>query len=161
MQKEVYKLLNLLNIKYIKNENPPLFTYEDSKKYNIKFDAMICKNLFIRNNNKSHYYVISIPLEKRIDLKSLQIELKETRLSFADENILEEKLGIKTGAVSIFNIINLTDKNVFFILDEEILAHKKIGFHPNINTETVVIDPKDIKKIFKYYNAKYKFIKIM
>ena len=103
MQNKVYKLLHLLNIKYIKVEHPPLFTYEDSKKYNIKFDAMICKNLFIRNSNKSHYYVISLPLEKRIDLKYLQVELEETRLSFADENSLEGKLGIKTGAVSIFN----------------------------------------------------------
>lgn len=159
MQNEVYKLLNLLNIKYTKVEHPPLFTCEDNKKYNIKFDAMICKNLFIRNNNKSHYYVISILLEKRIDLKKLQIELEETRLSFADENILEEKLGIRTGAVSIFNIINLTDKNVFFILDEEILSHKKVGFHPNINTETVIFDPKEIKKIFDYYNVKYTFKK--
>ena len=71
MENEVYKLLDKLNIEYTKVEHPPLFTCEDNEKYNIKFDAVVCKNLFIRNSNKSQYYVISLPLEKRIDVKSL------------------------------------------------------------------------------------------
>ena len=43
----------------------------------------------------------------------------------------------------------------------EILTHEKVGFHPNINTETVTFNPKEINKIFDYYNAKYKFMKFM
>jgi len=159
MKNEVYKLLNKLQIQYDKIEHPPLFTCEDNEKYNIKFDAVVCKNLFIRNSNKSQYYVISLPLEKRIDLKSLQMLLGEKRLSFGNENVLEEKLGIKSGAVSIFNIINLKDTDIIFILDEDILKYEKIGFHPNINTATVIFNPKEIHKIFEGYNVKYKFIK--
>ena len=97
MQNEVYKLLGSLNIKYTKIQHPPLFSCEDNEKYNIKFNAMICKNLFIRNSNKSQYYIVILPLEKKINFKSLQNILSETRLSFGDEKILEEKLGIKTG----------------------------------------------------------------
>ena len=65
MQNEVYKLLGSLNIKYTKIQHPPLFSCEDNKKYNIKFNAMICKNLFIRNSNKSQYYIVILPLEKK------------------------------------------------------------------------------------------------
>ncbi len=160
MEKEVYKLLDKLNIEYTKVEHPPLFTCEDNEKYNIKFDAVVCKNLFIRNNNKSQYYVVSLPLEKRVDLKSLQMILGEKRLSFGNENVLEEKLGIKSGAVSIFNIINLKDKDISFILDEDILKYEKVGFHPNINTETVIFNPKELHRIFECYDVKYKFIKM-
>lgn len=160
MEHEVYELLDKLNIEYTKVNHPPLFTCEDNKKYNIKFDAVVCKNLFIRNSNKSQYYLVSLPLEKRVDLKSLQILLGEKRLSFGDENVLEEKLGIKSGAVSIFNIINLKDNDIIFILDEDILKYEKIGFHPNINTATVIFNPKEIHKIFECYGIEYKFIKI-
>lgn len=160
MKNEVYQLLNKLHIQYDKVEHPPLFTCEDNKKYNIKFDAIVCKNLFIRNSNKSHYYLVALPLEKRVDLKLLQMLLGEKRLSFGNENVLEEKLRIKSGAVSIFNIINLKDKDIMFILDEDILKCEKVGFHPNINTETVIFNPKELNKIFEYYNVNYKFIAI-
>ena len=160
MKNEVYQLLNKLHIQYEKIEHPPLFTCEDNEKYKIKFDAIVCKNFFIRNSNKSQYYLVVLPLKKRVDLKFLQMLLGEKRLSFGNENVLEEKLGIKSGAVSIFNIINLKDKDIMFILDEDILKYKKVGFHPNINTETVIFNPQEIHKIFECYNVKYKFIEI-
>lgn len=160
MENEVYRLLDKLNIEYTKVEHPPLFTCEDNEKYNIKFDAIVCKNLFIRNSNKSQYYLVALPLEKRVDLKLLQMLLGEKRLSFGNENVLEEKLGIKSGAVSIFNIINLRDKDIILVLDEDILRYEKVGFHPNINTATVIFNPKEITKILEHYNVEFKFIKI-
>lgn len=158
MESEVYELLDKLGIEYKVVNHPPLFTYEDAKKYNIKLDAVICKSLFIRNKDKSQYYVFALPIEKKIDLKSVQKILKETRLSFGDENALEEKLGVKSGSVSIFNAINMKEKDVTFILDEEILNCERVAFHPNINTITVILDPKEISKILEFYNIKYKFI---
>ena len=86
--------------------------------------------------------------------------LEETRLSFGNQNILQEKLGIKTGAVSIFNIINLKENDIIFVLDDEILKYEKVAFHPNVNTETVMFNPKELNKIFEYYNVNYKFITI-
>ena len=160
MKDEVYKLLNKLHIQYDKIEHPPLFTCKDNEKYNIKFDAIICKNLFIRNSNKSQYYLFTVPIEKRVDLKFLQSLLEETRLSFGDENMLEEKLGVKSGAVSIFNVMNLKDKDIVFILDEAILKYEKVAFHPNVNTETVIFNPKELNKILECYNVNYKFITI-
>lgn len=160
MQNEVYKLLNKLNIEYIVKKHPPLFNCEDTKKYNIEFDAIICKNLFIRNSNKSQYYIFVLPLDKKLNLKSVQLLLEETRLSFGDEKILYEKLAVKTGSVSIFNVINLKKKDIIFVLDENILNYEKVAFHPNINTETVIFHSKEIYKIFEFYNIKYKFVTI-
>jgi len=160
MKNKVYELLNKLNINYTKIEHPPLFTCEDNKKYNIKFNAIICKNLFIKNSNRSQHYLFVLPLEKKLNLKLLQMLLKESRLSLENEDILEEKLGVKTGSVSIFNIINLKEKDIIFILDENILAYEKVGFHPNTNTETIILNPKELHKIFQYFNIKYKFIKM-
>ena len=55
----------------------------------------------------------------------------------------------------------MKEKDVIFILDEDLLKYEKIGFHPNVNTATVIFNPKELQKIFKYYNdVKYKFITI-
>ena len=160
MENEVYKLLDKLNIEYSKVKHPPLFSGKDNEKYNLHFDAVVCKNLFLRNNTKSQYYLVSLPLDKKINLKALQAFLQETRLSFGEESALEEKLGVKSGSVSIFNVMNLKEKDIIFLLDESILKIEKVGFHPNINTETVIFNPTELPKIFEYYNVNYKFVTI-
>ena len=160
MENEVYKLLEQLSIDYTKIEHPPLFSCEDNEKYNIKINALICKILFIHNSNKSQYYIVILPLEKKIDFKYIQNLLSETRLSFGDKKVLEEKLGIKTGSVSIFNIINQKYNDIIYILDKDILKYEKVGFHPNINTQTLIFDSKEIIKILEHYNVTYKFIAI-
>ena len=157
MKNEVYSLLNKLNIEYSKIEHPPLFTCDDFKEYHIKFDGMICKNLFITNSNKSKYYFVILPLNKKMNLKYLQKYLSETRLSFVNDNILEEKLSVKSGSVSIFNIINVKD-DITYILDNDIFKYEKVGFHPNINTETIMFNSDKIIKILEYYRAEYYII---
>ena len=159
MENKVYELLDKLNIEYTKIEHPPIFNCKDTKKYNIEFNSLVCKNLFI-NSSKRKYYFVVLPIEKKMDLKHLQILLGETRLSFSDEKILEDKLGVKSGSVSIFNVINLKDKDVVFLLDEDLLKCEKVAFHPNTNTVTVLFDPKGLNKILGCYTVKYKYIKI-
>lgn len=83
-------------------------------------------------------------------------QLQETRLSFGNEEILFEKFKIKSGSVSILNIIEVEKTDVKFIIDETLLKFKKVCFHPNINTETVVFYSKDIEKIMNNYNNSYK-----
>lgn len=160
MEHEVYKLLDNLGIKYTKINHPPLFTYEDSKKYNINIDAIVCKSLFIKNKNKSQYYIVLLPLDKKADLKQIQMELEETRLSFGDETTLQQKTGIKSGAVSIFNCINMKDKDIIYIIDETLLQYEKVAFHPNVNTETIIFSSKEMYKILEYYDIRYRFIKM-
>ena len=160
MEQKIYDLFKQLNIDYEKIEHPALFTCEDCEKYKIEFNGVDCKNLFLRNRNKSKYYLVSLPLEKRADLKVLQERLEESKLSFGNEEVLLEKLNITSGSVSLLNIIGVEKTDVTFIIDEEILKSEKVGFHPNVNTATVLFSPSDIVKIMEHYNAEYKFIEI-
>ena len=157
MEEKVYKVFHELGIPYEKIEHPELYTCDDNKKYNIKFDGTICKNLFVKNNNKSRFYLIVLPIEKRIDLKKIQQDLKETRLSFGNKEELEEKLKTKKGAVSILNIINVEVTDVIFIIDNDLFNQNKVCFHPNINTATLLFSPGYIERILNKYNVKYYF----
>lgn len=160
MEEKVFNVLNELKIEYEKIEHPALYTMEDCEKYNIKMDGVECKNLFLRNKDKSKYYLISLPLEKRADLKAIQEKLGETRLSFGSDDILFEKLGIKSGSVSLLNIIEVEKTDVKFIIDKCVLDANKVGFHPNVNTATVLFKPQCIDTIMKKYDADYEFMEI-
>jgi Ala-tRNA(Pro) deacylase len=82
---------------------------------------------------------------KRLNLEVLENSLKE-KLKFANEDDLKNILGLTTGSVSPFGLINDQEHKVNIIIDKEILDIDKVAFHPNINTETLEISVKDFQK---------------
>jgi len=66
--------------------------------------------------------------------------------------LLKEEI-LKFGKEYLYDDIN-------FVLDEDILKYEKVGFHPNINTATVIFNSKELHRIFECYDIKYKYMKI-
>ncbi|MDR2267796.1 MAG: hypothetical protein LBE09_09555 [Christensenellaceae bacterium] len=156
----VYSFLNQLEIPYEIVDHPPLFTEADNVKHRMNINAIIFKNLFLRNSDKSKYYLLSLPLVKRADLIKLRSILNESRLSFGDENALMEKLKIRPGSVSFLNAIDHPNTDVVFLVDNEIFNASRFGIHPNDNTSTVVFSPLAIPKIFECLGVKYSFLEL-
>ena len=160
-RQKVYDVFNLLGIPYEATLHPPIFSAADEVRKDIKIDALICKNLFLRNKDKSRYYLFTLPLDKRADLVALQAALGETRLSFGGADALWEHLHIRPGSVSLLNIIGAADKpSLHFLVDIEVLKVPRIGVHPNDNGATIVFDPKHLTQIFEHYSAEFVFIEI-
>lgn len=145
---KVLDYLNRLDISYEVHEHPPVFTVEEASKYrsNIAFGEN--KNLFLRNKKGDRHYLVTIAAAKNLDLKKLGETLGE-RLGFASEDRLTKYLGLTRGAVSPFGLINDAEKKVTFILDKDLLKNEKLGFHPNVNTQTVIICTKDFEKFLE------------
>jgi Ala-tRNA(Pro) deacylase len=162
MKENSYKLLDQLKIQYTKLTHPPLYTCEDAIKYRVEFAGLDVKNLFIRNANKSQFYMVILPFNKRANLAELQEKLFESKMSFASENSLNEMLKVSSGAVSLLNVANIEEqhKNIIIILDAEIFTHQMVGFHPSDNTETVVFATTEIEKILAHVGIRYRAIKL-
>ncbi|MDR0380440.1 MAG: prolyl-tRNA synthetase associated domain-containing protein [Oscillospiraceae bacterium] len=157
---EVYALFDALGIPYSVVEHPPMFSQSDTEKQRFGVGAVIFKNLFLRNADKSRYYLLSLPLTKRADLVRVREILGESRLSFGGEEALFEKLRIRPGSVSFLNIVGRPDTDVTFLIDEEIHANERFGVHPNDNTATIIFAPREIPKIFGHFGAKYRFVEM-
>ncbi|MEG0875378.1 MAG: YbaK/EbsC family protein [Clostridiales bacterium] len=110
-------------------------------------DEVIPKNLFLRDNKKTHYYLVVIDKNKRLDLKKLRQQLQSPSLTFASNNDLEKYLGLTQGSVSPLGILNDVTLSVEIILDTDIMVNKKIGIHPNENTATIWLNPKDLENL--------------
>jgi len=156
----VYALLDRLGIEYANVYHRPIFTQADSKLRPIQIDAIIFKNLFLRNKDKSRYYLYSLPLTKRADLAAVAKAIGESRLSFGDEYALQEKLNIQHGAVSFLNVIGTESTDVTLLIDSSVFNCDKIGVHPNDNTATVILKPQDIEKILFACSVEYRFLSL-
>ena len=73
-------------------------------------------------------------------------------LRFADEAILQEKLGVGQGCVTPFALVNDKEKEVKFIIDDALLDGKfeTISCHPLANDATTTIKTDDFLKFLKH-----------
>lgn len=148
--KDIYEILQDLQIQYEKYEHPAVYTVEEAAQYDRGIDAGKSKNLFLRNTKGDTHYLVVMESTKRLDLKALAEKLHETKLSFASEERLLKYLGLTPGSVGPFGLISNIDKSVRVIVDQGLLQYPKLAYHPNVNTATLVIATEDMKKFLDW-----------
>ena len=144
-------MLSKHNIKYDIYEHPSLRTVEESKKLRGKIKGVHTKNLFLKNK-KNNFFLFSCQESTIVDLKQLKKVLGLGNISFARDLYLKNMLGVEPGSVTPFGLINDQNNEIKFFLDKKILYHKKVNFHPLVNTSTVSLDTKDFLLFMKKNN---------
>lgn len=150
----IYQVLENLGIEFNKHEHPAVYTVEEAAGYDADPTAAKTKNLFLRNKKGDRFYLVVVGANKRLDLKKLAESLAEGKFSFATPERLKEYLGLTPGSVSPFGLINDQEKTVRVVVDKELLEKETIGFHPNINTATLVTKTKDFEKFLEWTGNK-------
>ncbi|MAE49848.1 aminoacyl-tRNA deacylase [Candidatus Pacearchaeota archaeon] len=135
------------NIQYQSYEHPEVFTVEEAKATKEQIPAQHAKCLFLKSNTGA-FYLVGMKADKRLDINTLQKTLQVKKLRFASAEELLQKLKLTPGSVSIFGLIH--SEKVIFLLDEEVWRSDSVGFHPNINTATLVLDHDNLEK---YYDS--------
>lgn len=146
----IYTYLTDQNIKFEVIEHDAVYSMDELGSCELPHKEYDAKNLFIRDDKKNNYWLITVRGNKRTDLKAFR-KMYETRpLKFCDEAELKEKLGLYPGAVSPFGLLNNDDNDVVFVMDEDFFKDEQlIGCHPNDNTVTVFLDSNDLKNLVK------------
>ncbi len=155
---EVYEVLKKLDISFTRHEHPPVYTVEEAEKHWTSITGAHCKNLFLRNKKGNRHYLVILEASKIADIKSLTKRLGEDRLSFASEERLMIYLGLETGAVSVFGLINDRENHVQVIIDEDLKEAKAVNFHPNVNTATVGISFSDFEKYLAWCGNSIRYL---
>ena len=150
LDKEVrtYDLLDELNISFERVDHEPAMTIEACKDVEKVLGATICKNLFLCNTQKTNFYLLVMPGDKKFQTKVVSKLLGVARLSFAPEEYLLEFLDITPGSVSIMGLMNDKEKRVRLLVDSELLKDEYFACHPCINTSSMKIKTEDIFEKF-------------
>lgn len=119
------------------------------------------KNLFVRDDKKKNYYLITAKGDKKVALKEFSQKNNIRPLSFASEKDLMEVMGLIPGAVTPFGIFNDTARKVQVFIDEAFLEQPGlIGVHPNDNTATVWLHIEDLIRIIKEHGNPVHIVQI-
>lgn len=149
-KEEIYELLKEKNIWFEVTEHEAVWDMEGLANVGLPYPDRDAKNLFVRDDKKRVYYLISVKDDKRVDLNEFRNKYETRRLSFASENDLGNILKLFPGAVSPFGLLNDSELKVKFYLDKEFLdGDGIIGIHPNDNTATVWLKTSDLVDIIK------------
>lgn len=147
----VYDFLDNLGIDYIRTDHEPATTMEVCGDIDAVLNTLICKNLFLCNRQKTAFYLLMMPGDKPFKTKDLSKQINSARLSFADEEHMEEFLDILPGSVSIMGLMNDKDNKVTLLMDNEVIKSDTIGCHPCVNTSSIRLSTDDVLK--KYLPA--------
>ncbi|MDF2613784.1 MAG: YbaK/prolyl-tRNA synthetase associated region [Clostridia bacterium] len=151
--------LDELNIPYETISHPPAFTVTELKSF-CEFNASVCKNLFLYDKRADKHYLVVMLEDKKAHSNTIRKQVKAASLVFGAEEKLYELLGVTPGSVSPLGLIYDKNKELTLLIDEDIPKHERLGFHPNINTSTVIISYNDFKKFINWRGNAYQFISV-
>ena len=143
-----YDFLDELGIEYERTDHEPANNMEACNEIDAILGVIICKNLFLCNRQKTNYYLLMMPGDKKFKTKELSSQINSARLSFADADDMLEYLDIEPGAVSIMGLMNDHGNAVRLLIDEDVFTGEYLGCHPCVCTSSLKMKTADVVEKF-------------
>ena len=145
---KTYDFLDKLGIEYYRTDHEPANNMEACYEIDAVLGVLICKNLFLCNRQKTNFYLLMMPGDKKFKTKELSAQIGSARLSFADPEDMLKYLDIEPGAVSIMGLMNDTDHAVQLLINEDVLQGEELGCHPCVCTSSLNLKTADVIEKF-------------
>ena len=144
----IYDFLDSLGIRYKRTDHEPANNMEACNEIDAVLEVVICKNLFLCNRQKTKFYLLMMPGDKKFKTKELSKQINSSRLSFADADDMLQYLDIEPGAVSIMGLMNDKNHRVQLLIDEDVLKDEYLGCHPCVCTSSLKMRTDDVVETF-------------
>ena len=141
----VLALLKSRGIPFELAEHRAVYNMADLAEIALPHPEADAKNLFVRDDKRRSYYLITVRGEKRVDLKAFRHAHGTRPLSFASDEELAALLALTAGSVTPLGLLNDETRRVALFIDEALLeGDGLIAVHPNDNTATVWLKTADL-----------------
>lgn len=127
------------DVAHVTHDHPAVFRVEEGLELKAALPGAHTKNLFLKDQ-KGRLWLISARQDTVIDLKRAAGVIGAAKLSFGNEAIMWETLGVRPGSVTALGLINDTDRRVTFVLDQRLWDADIVNFHPLTNTATTALN---------------------
>ena len=133
-------------VTHVTHDHPAVFRVEEGRALKAAMPGAHTKNLFLKDH-KGRLWLISARQDTVIDLKRAPAVLGSGRLSFGNETLLFETLGVRPGSVTALGLVNDPDRRVTFVLDRRLWDADIVNFHPLTNTATTALDQAAFRRV--------------
>ena len=120
------------------HDHPAVFRVEEGLELKASMPGAHTKNLFLKDK-KGRLWLISARQDTVVDLKRAPKTIGSDRLSFGNEGLMYETLGLTPGSVTALGLINDPEQRVTFVLDKALWDAEIVNFHPLTNTATTAL----------------------
>jgi Ala-tRNA(Pro) deacylase len=159
-KQEIYELLRERGFWHVITEHPAVYNMAEMGEIELPYPEADAKNLFVRDDKKRNYYLITVIGSKRVDLKEFKKKQGTRSLTFASAEELLQFLKLTPGGVTPLGLLNDEECRVKLYLDKAFTEGEVIiGVHPNDNTATVWLSFKDLKKLIENLGNNISYIK--
>lgn len=144
-------------------EHEEIITCHQSKviydKFGIEEETYsLCKNILLRDKKGKVFFLYITLDSKELDLNLLRESLGTTKLGFATSENLNDILGVPTGSISLFSMINDNNNQVSLIIDQDIFKKEKLAFHPNYSGMTMFVTKEETNNFINSLNSNIIYI---
>lgn len=139
----LYDALKALAIDFEVVEHQPVFTVSESTEIHRQIPGAHTKNLFLKDAG-GQYWLVTVPHDKRVDLKALPAAIGCKRVSFGKGEDMERLLGITPGSVTPLAAFNDADGTVTVVLDQLLAQADLVQVHPLRNSATLGVSGADL-----------------
>ena len=119
-------------------EHPAVFRVGEGLDIKASMPGAHTKNLFLKDA-KDRLWLVSTRQDTQIDLKRLPAAIGAARLSFGNEALMLETLGVTPGSVTALALVNDPGRRVAFVFDRALAEAETVNFHPLTNTATTAV----------------------
>lgn len=127
------------------HDHPAVFRVDEGQELKAAMPGAHTKNLFLKDK-KGRLWLISARQDTVVDLKRAPRTIGSDRLSFGNEGLLYETLGLTPGSVTALGLINDADRRVTFVVDKALWDADIVNFHPLTNTATTALAQADFRR---------------
>ena len=126
-------------------DHAAVMTVEESERLVPRLPGAKTKNLFLRDKKGARHFLVTVPHDCAVDLKTLGTALGAGRLGFASPERLHQHLRITPGSVSLLALVNDRAGAVEFVIDRTLWNAEAVQAHPLVNTATMVLPHRDLE----------------
>ena len=160
-KQEIYRFLEEKGIWHEITEHKAVYNMEELAEVEMPYPEADAKNLFVRDDKKQNYYLITVQGSKRVDLKAFRRENQTRPLSFASESELMELMSLIPGSVTPLGVLNDAERKIKVFLDEDFFQGAGlVGVHPNESTATVWLKAEDLLAIIKEHGNEVQVVQL-
>lgn len=158
-KQETYQYLKDHNIPFEITEHRAVYNMEELDSIDLPYPEGDAKNLFVRDDKKKNYYLITVKGDKRVNLKDFRKAHGLRPLSFVSPEDLKKYMDLTPGAVTPLGLLNVEGAPITMYLDAE-FKDSIIGIHPNENTATVWLQGDDLVELLRENGCEVEIVEI-
>ncbi len=138
---EILAFLDRSGVSYEKFLHEECNTIREKAELDSRFGikAKHCKNIFLTDRKQRVFFLLVIPFEKTFRTAEVSKQLGTSRLSFASEELLMEKLRCRSGHLSSLCLLYDREEEIKLVLDRDLMREEALCFHPAENTVTLTL----------------------